>query len=66
MAQWIKDLPVMQEMGRHGFNPWVGKIPWRKKWQLSPVFLSGESGEQRNLVGYSPRGLQDSDMTEAT
>ena len=37
-----------------GFNPWVGKIPWRRKWQPSPVFLPGESHGQRNLEGYSP------------
>ena len=28
---------------RHGFNPWVGKIPWRRAWQPTPVFLPGES-----------------------
>ena len=39
-----------------GFNPWVGKIPWRRKWQPSPVFLPGESHEQRSLAGYSPWG----------
>ena len=40
---------------RHGFNPWVGKIPWRRAWQPTPAFLSGESHGQRSLVGYSPR-----------
>ena len=39
---------------RHEFNPWVGKIPWRRAWQLTPVFLPGESYGQRSLVGYSP------------
>ena len=39
---------------RHGFNPWVGKIPWRRKWQPTPVFLPGESHGQRSLAGYSP------------
>ena len=33
------------------FNPWVGKIPWRRPWQLTPVFLPGESHEQRSLAG---------------
>jgi len=37
-------------------NPWVGKIPWRKKWQPTPAFLPGKSHEQRSLVGYSPYG----------
>ena len=39
---------------RHGFDPWVGKIPWGRAWQPTPVFLSGESHEQRSLVGYNP------------
>ena len=39
---------------RRGFDPWVGKIPWRRAWQSTPVFLHGESQGQRSLVGYSP------------
>ena len=39
---------------RPGFNPCIRKIPLRRKWQPTPVFLSGESHGQRNLVGYSP------------
>ena len=35
------------------FHPWVGKIPWRRKWQPTPVFLPGESCGQRSLMGYS-------------
>ena len=38
---------------RAGFDPRVGKIPWRRKWQTTPVFLPGESHGQRNLAGYS-------------
>ena len=41
---------------KHGFNLWVGKIPWRREWQPTPVFLPGESYGQRSLVGYSPWG----------
>ena len=37
------------------FDPWVGKIPWRRAWQPTPVFLPGESHGQRSLVGYSAR-----------
>ena len=40
----------------HRFDPWVGMIPWRKKWQLTPVFLPGKFHGQRNLAGYSPWG----------
>ena len=39
---------------RCGFDPWVGKIPWRRAWQPTPVFLPGESYGQRSLGGYSP------------
>ena len=47
-----------------GFDPWVGKIPWRKKWKPTPVFLPGKSHEQRSLVGYSPWGWKELGMTE--
>ena len=47
---------------RHGFNPWVRKIPWRRAWQPTPVFLPGESHGQRSLVGYSAWGRKKSDM----
>ena len=45
------------------FDPWVGKIPWRRKWQPTPVLLPGKSHGQRSLVGYSPWGRKESDMT---
>ena len=41
---------------RGGFNPWVGKILWRRKWQPITVFLPGESHGQRGLVGHNPQG----------
>ena len=41
---------------RHGFDPWVRKIPWGKKWQLAPVFLPGKSHGQRSLEDYRPWG----------
>ena len=46
------------------FDPWVGMIPWRRKWQPTPVFLPGESHGRRSLVGYSQWGHTESDMTE--
>ena len=51
---------------RHRLNPWVGKIPWRRKRQPNPVLLSGKSHGQRILVGFSPWGLKESDWTGAT
>ena len=45
--------PAMQ---RHRFDPWVEKIPWRRKWQPTPAFLPGKSRGERSLVGYSPWG----------
>ena len=48
----------------HRFDPWMGKIPWRRAWQPPPVFLPGESHGQRSLVGYSPWGCKDT--TEVT
>ena len=50
---------------RCGFDPWVTKIPWERKWQLTIVFFPGESHEQRSLVGYGPQGCKELDTTEA-
>ena len=55
-AQTVKNLPAC--------DPWVGKIPWRRKWQPTPVFLPGKSHGQRSLAGYSPWTLKESDTTE--
>ena len=46
------------------FDPWVLKIPWRRKWQPTPGFLPGKSYGQRSLVGYSPWGHKKLDTTE--
>ena len=46
------------------FDPWVRKIPGRKKWQPTPVFLPGKSHRQRSLAGYSPWGRKELDMTK--
>ena len=51
-------------MRRYGFDPWVRKIPWRREWQPTPVFLPGKSRGQRNLTGHSSWGHKESDMTE--
>ena len=52
------------QCGRPGFDRWVRKIPWRRAWQPTPVFLPGESHGQRILAGYSPWGRRESDPTE--
>ena len=49
---------------RCGFDPQVGKLPWRRKWQPTPVFFPAKSHGQRSLVGYSPYGHKESDMIE--
>jgi len=61
---WLRQLRIHLQCGRPGFDPWVGKIPWRKARQPTPVFLSRESHGQRTLVGYSPWGRKESDMIE--
>ena len=49
---------------RRGFNPWVGKILWRRWWQATSVFVLGESHGQRSLVDYSPGYPKELDRTE--
>ena len=62
-----KKLPAKAgDIKRFRFNPWVGKIPWNRKWQPTPVFLLGKSNGQRSLVGYSPQGCKKSDTIELT
>ena len=51
---------------RHGFNPWVGKMPWKRARQPTPILLPGESHGHRSLVGYSLWGSKESDMPEVT
>ena len=45
-------IPTANAGDRSGFDPWVGKIPWRAAWKPSPVFLPGESHGQRSRAGY--------------
>ena len=51
---------------RSKFDPWLGKIPWRREWLPTPVFLLGEFYGQRSLAGYRPWGHEESGLTEAT
>ena len=57
----VKSQPVMQETK---FDPGIGKIPWRRKWQPTPVSLPGKFHGQRSLAGYSPWGHKESDTNE--
>ena len=63
MAQWVKKLRIIQET-QMWFDHWFGKIPWRRKWQPTPVFVPRDSHGQRSLVGYRPWGHKELDMTE--
>ena len=49
----------------HEFDPWVGKVPWSRKWQSTPVFLPGKFHGQRSLMGYNPWGCKDSFIAES-
>ena len=54
----VKNPPVSAGCRGCGWDPWVGKFPWQRKWQPTTVFLPGESHGQRRLVGYSPWGCK--------
>ena len=53
---WYSGKEFTHQCRRLRFSPWIGKIPWRRKWQPTPVFLPGKFHGQRSLEGYSPRG----------
>ena len=58
------NVKVSAAMRGPGFEPWVGKIPWRRKWKPTPVLLPGKSHGWRSLAGYRPWGCKESDTTE--
>ena len=75
LVNWLPEPPTLGFPGgldgtesacnaEDGFHPWVRKVPWRRAWQPTPVFLPGESHGQRSLTGYSPWGHKESDTTE--
>ena len=64
LPRWFSGKESVCQCRRHRFDPQVRKIPWRRKWQPTPVFLPGAFQGQRNLMGYSPWGLKESDVTE--
>ena len=52
------------DIGDMGLSPGLGRSPWRRKWQTTPIFLSEKSHGQRSLAGYCPKGLKELDMTK--
>ena len=63
LPRWCNGKESACQCRRRGFDPWVGKIRWRRKWQPTPVLMPGESHGQRSLSGYSPWGHKEP-MTE--
>ena len=55
-----------RRLKRCGFDPWIRKIPWKRAWQPTPVFMLGESQGRKSPAGCSPEGHKESDMTEET
>ena len=66
LPRWLSDKESTCQCRRLEFDPWVGKISWRRKRQPTPIFLPEKSHGQRSLEGYSPLGLKESDTTEMT
>ena len=66
LPRWLSGKESACQHRRYGFNPWVGNIPWRRKWQHTPVFLPRKYHRQKSLAGYSPQGHKELDMTDCT
>ena len=64
LSPWLRSRESTCHCKGYALNPWIRDIPWRRKFQPSLVFLPGKSHGQRSLVGYSPWGHKESDMTE--
>ena len=62
LSRWPSGKESSCQCRRYRFNPWVRKVPWRRKWQTTPVFLHGKSHGQRSLEGYSPRSDRRNDL----
>ena len=64
LPKWLSGKELTSQCRWCGFDLWARKIPWRRKWQPTPVFSPGKSHGQRSLVGYSLWGHKVSDTTE--
>ena len=62
--RWLTYKKSACQCRRCQFDPWVTKIPWRRKWQPTPVFLLEKSHGQRSVAGYSPWSHKEPDVTE--
>ena len=58
LPRWLSGQEICLPSRRRMFDPWVRKIPWRRKWQHAPVFFPGKTHRQRSLAGYSPWGCK--------
>ena len=63
-SRWLSDKEKTCQCRRCGFYLWVWKIPWKRRWQRTAVFLPGKSHGWRSLAGYSPWDLRELDMME--
>ena len=64
LLRWISHKESSYQCRRYGFDLWVRKTPWRRKWQPTPVLLLEKSHGQRNLIGHSPWVCKELNMTE--
>ena len=64
LSRWLNDKESTCQYRRCRFDPWVGKIPWRRKWQPTPVFLLGQSPIDRGAWQAAVHEVAESDMTE--
>ena len=62
--RWLSGKESACQCGSRGFNPWVRKIPWGRKWHPTLVFLPGNSRGQRSLAGYRPWSHKELDPAE--
>ena len=60
---WLRWESICPQCGRPRLNPWIGKIPWKRKWQPAPVLLPRKLHGWKSLLGYSPWGREESDTT---
>ena len=64
LPRWLSGNESACQCRRCVFDPWVGKIPWRRTWLPTPVFLPGKVRGQRSLAGYRPWGHKELDTTK--